>query len=48
MLDGYSSPPMDRALLAELDDCMARQGVDRGLLSTICSQAWGNSNNNIT
>jgi trimethylamine--corrinoid protein Co-methyltransferase len=47
MLDNYSSPPMDRALLAELDDYMARQGVDRGLLSTICSQAWGNSNNNI-
>jgi trimethylamine--corrinoid protein Co-methyltransferase len=43
MLAGYSSPPMDRALLVELDDCMVRQGVDRGRLSTIRSQAWGTS-----
>ncbi|WP_372677939.1 trimethylamine methyltransferase family protein [Desulfosarcina sp.] len=43
MLASYSSPPMDRALLAELDDCMVRQGVDRGWLSAICRQARGNS-----
>jgi trimethylamine--corrinoid protein Co-methyltransferase len=43
MLDGYSPPPMDRGLLAELDDCMLRQGVDRRRLSTICSQVWGRS-----
>lgn len=43
MLDSYASPPMDPALLADLDDCMLRQGVDRGRLSAICSQAWGNS-----
>jgi trimethylamine--corrinoid protein Co-methyltransferase len=44
LLDSYSTPPMHRALLAELDDCMLRHGVDRRRLSTICSQVWGNSN----
>lgn len=44
MLDSYSTPPMHRALLAELDDCMVRQGVDRSLLSTIYRQTRGNSN----
>ncbi|MDX2454983.1 trimethylamine methyltransferase family protein [Desulfosarcina sp.] len=48
MLDSYFSPPLDRALLVDLDDWMVRQGVDRSLLSTICSQAWGDSNQVIT
>jgi hypothetical protein len=48
MLDNYFSPPLDRALLADLDDWMVRQGVDRSLLSTICRQVWGGSNQVIT
>ena len=48
MLERYSPPPMDRAWLADLDDCMVRQGVDRSLLSTLCRQVWGHSKDRIT
>jgi len=48
MLDSYFSPSLGRALLADLDDWMVRQGVDRSLLSAICSHAWGDSNQLIT
>jgi len=44
MLHSYSQPPLDRSLLADLDDCMVRQGVDRSLLSTVSSQIGERSN----
>ena len=47
MLDAYSPPPMDRAVMAALDAFMVRQGVDRALLATICCQVWEDSNERI-
>jgi trimethylamine--corrinoid protein Co-methyltransferase len=44
MLDSYAPPPMDRALLADLDACLVRQGVDRAMPATIGQQVWGHSN----